>query len=147
MRKFFVLPSVLLILLILGACSSSSFKADHHYKVKPFEFTNQHKEKVSLDDMNGDVWLAQFVFTNCTSVCGPMMYHMAELQDLLIDEGVSDYKIVSFSVDPDVDTPEKMQEYLEIYAPKDESKWEMLSGYTLEEIADLSVKSFKMACC
>ena len=101
MRKLVKLPYVLLILLVLSACSSGGFKADHKYKIEPFEFTNQHNEKVSLDDLKGKVWLAQFVFTTCTSVCGPMMFHMAELQDDLIKNGVEDYKIVSFTVDPE----------------------------------------------
>ncbi|MCZ2258167.1 SCO family protein [Sporosarcina sp. G11-34] len=152
MRKLFVLPYVLLIILVLGACSSGGFKADHKYEIEPFEFTNQNNEKVSLDDLKGQVWLSQFVFTNCTTVCGPMMFHMAELQDQLIKNGVEDYKLVSFSVDPKNDTPEVLQEYLNGFATDpedtekdwDESKWEMLTGYTQEEIADISLKSFKM---
>ena len=44
-----------------------------------------------------------------------MMMNMADLDKKLIDEGIEDYKIVSFSVDPDVDTPEAMQEYLDLY--------------------------------
>ena len=59
----------LLVVLILSACSGGGFKAEHNYKVEPFEFTNQHNEKVSLDDLKGKVWLAQFVFTVCTSAC------------------------------------------------------------------------------
>ena len=77
-RKKCLLPYVLLVVLILSACSGGGFKADHNYKIEPFEFTNQHNEKVSLDDLKGKVWLAQFVFTNCTTVCGPMMFNMAE---------------------------------------------------------------------
>ena len=102
--------------LFLGACSSGGFKADHKYEIEPFEFTNQNNEKVSLDDLKGQVWLSQFVFTNCTTVCGPMMFHMAELQDQLIKNGVEDYKLVSFSVDPKNDTPEVLQEYLNGFA-------------------------------
>ncbi|WP_342511528.1 SCO family protein [Sporosarcina sp. FSL K6-1522] len=153
MRKKFLLPYVLLVILILSACSGpGGFKADHAYDIKPFEFTNQHNEKVSLDDLKGEVWLAQFVFTNCTTVCGPMMFNMSKIQHELIEDGVEDYKIVSFSVDPDFDTPEVLQTYLDSYAAApgdgeqkwDESKWEMLTGYTQQEIADLSAKSFKM---
>ena len=35
-------------MLVLGACSSGEFKADHKYKIEPFAFTNQHNEEVSL---------------------------------------------------------------------------------------------------
>ncbi len=64
MRKKLLLPYVLLVVLILSACSGGGFKAEHNYKIEPFEFTNQHNEKVSLDDLKGKVWLAQFVFTS-----------------------------------------------------------------------------------
>ena len=118
MRKLFILPYVLLIILVLGACSSGGFKADHKYKIEPFEFTNQHNEKVSLDDLKGQVWLAQFVFTNCTTVCGPMMFYMAELQDHLIKNGVEDYKIVSFTVDPDYRYTRNLEGYLNDFAAR-----------------------------
>ena len=143
MRKKLLLPYVLLVVLILSACSGGGFKAEHNYKIEPFEFTNQHNEKVSLDDMKGKVWLAQFVFTVCTSACPPMMRNMADIDKKLTDEGIEDYKIVSFSIDPDVDTPEAMQEYLDMYDVQDQSKWEMLTGYTQEKITDFAAKSFK----
>lgn len=141
MRTFLKLSFPFLFLLILSACSSE-FKEDYKLKIEPFAFTNHHEEEVTLEDLKGDVWLAQFVFTNCTSVCGPMMHNMAELQDALIAENVEDYKIVSFSVDPAVDTPAALKKYLETFAPSDESKWEMLTGYRQQEIIDIAKKSF-----
>ncbi|MET3574851.1 SCO family protein [Bhargavaea ullalensis] len=129
--------------LLLGACNAGKFQGDFNWKVQPFEFTDQHGEKVSLDDLKGHVWLAQFVFTNCDSVCPPMMFNMTELQDRIKDKGIADYKIVSFSVDPDHDTPEALQDYLDMFDVADESKWEMLTGYKQEDIGNFAVKSFK----
>lgn len=142
MRNIFKAPIVLIFILFLSACSSNGFKADYKLKIEPFTFTNQHHEKVSLDDLKGQVWLGQFVFTNCATVCGPMMVNMAKLQDELIKEKVEDYKIVSFTVDPAVDSPEVLQEYLDIFEPADESKWEMLTGYRQDDIAEIAKKSF-----
>ena len=142
MHKLFRTSFIILIVLILGACSGSEFKPDHKLKIEPFAFTNQHNEEVSLDDLKGEVWLAQFVFSNCTSVCGPMMVNMAELQDELIKEKVEDYKIVSFTVDPAFDSPEVLQKYLDVFDPTDESKWEMLTGYKQDEIGEIAKKSF-----
>lgn len=138
------LPIFLLLLLFVSACSApGGFKADHKYEVPPFEYTNQHGEKVSLDDLKGTVWLAQFVFTNCETVCPPMMMNMAQIESDLEKAGVKDYKIVSFSVDPKVDTPEVLKNYLELFNVKDESRWEMLTDFTQEEIAELAMKAFK----
>ncbi len=142
MRKFFTLFLILSAVFLLNACSSDGFKADYKEKVKPFAFTNQHEEEVSLEDLKGEIWLAQFVFTNCTTVCGPMMYNMAELQDALIEEGVEDYKLVSFTVDPVFDKPDVLLDYLNRFAPQDPSKWEMLTGYRQDEIIELAKKSF-----
>ena len=143
MKKNVLLLSVFMLALVLGACSGG-FKADHHYSIAPFEFTNQDEEPVTLEDLKGEVWLAQFVFTNCTSVCPPMMINMVDIQKKLKEKEIEDYKIVSFSVDPDHDTPEIMKEYLDGFSAPDPSKWEMLTGYEMEEISDLAVKSFKM---
>lgn len=143
MRKKVFLSSIMILMLVLSACSMGGFKADHKYKIDPFEFTNQHNEKVSLDDLKGTVWIAQFVFTNCETVCLPMMANMTDLQKMLQDEGVEDYKIVSFSVDPKNDTPEVLQEYLDTFDPIDQSKWELLTGYSQETIENLAISSFK----
>lgn len=143
MRKKIFLSFIMMLMLLLSACSMGGFKADHKYKIDPFEFTNQHHEQVSLDDLKGTVWIAQFVFTNCETVCLPMMANMADLQQMLHDEGVEDYKIVSFSVDPKIDTPETLQEYLDTFDPVDQSKWEMLTGYSQETIENLAIGSFK----
>lgn len=132
-------------MLVLGACSFGGFKADHKYKIEPFEFTDQQNEKVSLDDLKGTVWLAQFIYTNCPDVCLPMMANMTDFQSMLKEEGVEDYKIVSFSVDPDYDTPEVLQEYLDTFDPVDQSKWVMLTGYSPKTIEDLAMGSFKTA--
>lgn len=142
MQKKWLLSCVLLVVLLLSACSGG-FKADHSYDIEPFEFTNQHNEKVSLDDLKGKVWLAQFVFTKCTDACPPMMVNMADIEKQLTDKGVEDYKIVSFSIDPEVDTPEAFQEYLDMFDIQDPARWEMLTGFTQQKIIDFAMKSFK----
>ncbi|MGB6408263.1 MAG: SCO family protein, partial [Planococcus donghaensis] len=58
-------------------------------------------------------------------------------------DGLSDYKIVAFSVDPVVDTPETLQNYLAQYSVPDESKWHLLTGYTQDEIAEFAKDNFK----
>lgn len=142
MRKFYTLSFMVIIVLVLSACSSEKFKADYKLEIEPFAFTNQDNEEVTLEDLKGEVWLAQFVFSNCTTACGPMMVNMAQVQDKLVEEDVQDYKIVSFSVDPDFDTPEVLQSYLDVFNPSDPSKWEMLTGYKKEKIAEIARKSF-----
>jgi protein SCO1 len=127
---------------ILASCGKSGFEADHNWKVQDFSYTNQNKQTVSLDDLKGEVWLADFIFTNCETVCPPMTYNMTLLQEKLKEKGIEDYRIVSFSVDPEVDTPEALSEYISKY-DADTSKWDLLTGYTQDHISNFAEKSFK----
>ena len=70
------------------------------------------------------------------------MVNMAEFKMDLLNEGVEDYKIVSFTVDPAYDSPEVLQRYLDVFEPSDESKWEMLTGYKQDTITEIAKKSF-----
>jgi protein SCO1/2 len=111
-------------------------------QVQEFTNTNQNGEKVSLSDLKGKVWLANFIFTNCTTVCPPMTRNMSDLQDELNEEGVENYEIVSFSVDPSRDTPEALKKYISHYEA-DESNWNLLTGYTEDEIRTFAEESFQ----
>lgn len=122
-------------LMFLAACGTDA--------VEDFNYTDHRGEQLSTQQLEGTPWLATFVFTNCETVCPPMTFNMADLQKELEANGLSDYKIVAFSVDPKEDTPEKMQEYLSHYPIPDESKWHLLTGYSQDEIADFATDNFK----
>lgn len=142
MKKILLILSIS-ILILAGCGSSGKFAAQTNWEIQDFTFENQRGESVSLDDLKGTVWLATFIFTNCETVCPPMTFNMSDIQKMLEEKGIEDYKIVEFSVDPEVDTPEKLQEYIGNYDVIDESKWELLTGYTQEEISKFAEKSFK----
>lgn len=111
------------------------------WEIEDFTFANQNNEDVSLSDLEGEVWLADFVFTNCTTVCLPMMANMTALQDQLKQEGL-DVRIVSFSVDPTIDTPEVLKSYAENYGA-DLSSWDLLTGYSPEKIDEFAMANFQ----
>ncbi|MFJ7183679.1 SCO family protein [Lysinibacillus xylanilyticus] len=139
--------SVLLLLIltlssILTACGSYKFEPEMNIEVQDFSVTNQKNEKVSLNDIKGKPSLAMFIFTNCNSICPPMTYNMTEVQKALQDKGVEDYQIVAFSVDPQVDSPEVLTNYLKTYSVPDESKWQLLTGYDQKFIEQFAMKSF-----
>lgn len=109
--------------------------------VAKFTATNQHGEKVSLSDYKGKYWVANFIFTSCDTVCPSMTGNMARLQKMIKDEGIKDVQLVSFSVDPETDTPEKLKSFADKYNP-DYKMWDFLTGYKFSEIRELSIKSF-----
>src|SRR5699024_8171724 len=132
---------VLIIILLLSACSKLPIETNMSEEVADFSFTNEHEESVSLDDLKGDWWIADFVFTNCTTVCLPMTSNMTALQNKMDDQDVS-VQLVSFSVDPDYDTPEVLKEYGESYEA-DFDKLECLTGYEFVTIKKISLKYFR----
>ena len=138
-----ILGIIMISLLVLAGCGSSDFKAQTNWEIEEFEFDNQRGEETSLEDLKGTVWLATFIFTNCETICPPMTFNLAEIQGMLKEKGIEDYKIVGFSVDPEVDTPEVLQEYLDMFEVPDQSNWELLTGYSQEYISQFAEQSFK----
>lgn len=133
--------TALAMMLIAAGCGKPEFKASVNWKVQDFNFIDQEGRPLGLDDLRGSVWLADFIFTHCYTVCPPMTMNMALLQQKLKENG-ADVKIVSFTVDPERDTPEVLKNYGMNYHA-DFSNWYFLTGYTQEEIQTFSVESFK----
>lgn len=140
-KSFFIV--LLMCSMLLAACSSYQFKADTNWQVEDFTVTNHRGETVTNQTLAGQPYLAMFMFTSCVTVCSPMTYNMTQIQAELEELGVKDYHIVGFSVDPAVDTPQKLTEYLSFYEPADESKWQLLTGYDEKFIAQFAKNSFK----
>ncbi len=144
LKKKLIALSILLVLsAIVAGCSNYKFKESINYQIADFTVTDHRGETISLEDLEGEPWLAMFVFTNCTTICSPMTYNMADIQEKLIKDGIEDYKIIGFSVDPENDTPEVMSEYLARHTVPDESKWHYVTGYDQAFIEQLATKSFK----
>ncbi|WP_163536658.1 SCO family protein [Gracilibacillus sp. YIM 98692] len=131
---------ILLLFIFLAACGEN-YEGDFSYEVQDFEFINQEGESFTLEELEGDFWIADFIFTNCETVCPPMTANMARLQRML-DENNIDAQLVSFSVDPSNDTPEILKQYA---ADRGGTfgNWNLLTGYSDEEIKTFAEKSFK----
>ncbi|HEX8687515.1 MAG TPA: SCO family protein, partial [Pyrinomonadaceae bacterium] len=103
------------------------------------------------DVLKGKVVLINFMFTTCTGVCPPMTANLAKVQNYLGDRVGKDVHIVSISVDPTVDTPEKMKKYAEgfhagpgwyfLTGKKENVDWILykLGGYTEDKMQHSAV--------
>ncbi len=132
---------VVIVMFILSACGQG-IKDAKNWPVKDFTYTNQNGKSFGLKDLEGKVWVANFIFTNCNDVCLPMTANMKKLQDLAAEEGIENIEFVSFSVDPAVDSPEVMTEFGKQFNV-DFKNWHFLTGYQQEEIENLALTSFK----
>jgi protein SCO1 len=131
---------VLLVIVLLAACGKTIPDAKN-WPVDDFTYTDQNGKPFGLKDLKGKVWVADFIFTNCETVCPPMTAHMAKLQKMTKEKGLN-VEFVSFSVDPEVDTPEKLKEYAKKF-DGDLSNWHFLTGYSQQEIEEFAKKNFK----
>ena len=79
------------------------------------------------EELSGRVYIANFMFTRCTSLGPRLTSAMGRLQDLLNESGIEDVRLVSFSVDPEYDTPERLRAYGESH-DVDSRRWTFLTG-------------------
>lgn len=102
-----------------------------------FVLTNRDGHEVTLAELSDAPWVADFIFTRCPGPCLKMSQEMAALGRSL-PRGV---RRVSFTVDPDHDTPEVLEEYARRYNAADD--WLFLTG-SREAIWELSTDGFKL---
>lgn len=108
-------------------------------QVADFKLTDRSGKEIGLSDLKGRPWIASFIFTRCAGICPLMTGQMRRLQDALKNE---DVRFVSFSVDPEYDTLERLAEYGKRFNA-DEKKWFFLTG-DKKTIFNLSLKSFML---
>lgn len=143
MKKWLI--AVLASLMFLSACSAGAVEPMSRYgdEIQDFEVTNQNDETFTREDMDGKVWLLSFIFTNCATVCPPMTQNMTSVTQELEEKGIDDYGVMSFSVDPEVDTPEVLTEYAGWYDIPEDTDWQFLTGYDYEFIRGFAEDNFK----
>lgn len=131
-----------LVLLVLSGCGGSDIETNMSRDMIELSAVDQNGDKVDIkDEIEGDYWIANMIFTSCTTVCPPMTGNMARLQNQLEEEDL-DTKLASFSVDPETDDVETLKDFADDYNP-DYERWSFYTGYTFEEVKELSIKSFQ----
>ncbi|WP_175640379.1 SCO family protein [Metabacillus schmidteae] len=132
--------SLLLILccIFMSACGTNKAST---FQMSSFTFTDQNGQPFGTENLKNKVWIANFIFTNCETVCPPMTASMSALQKELKNQDL-DIELVSFSVDPTVDTPDVLKTFMEKFTD-DSSNWHMLSGYSQKEIEEFAREEFQ----
>lgn len=110
------------------------------YPIADFQLTDSTGATFGLEDLRDTMWVANFMFTSCPSICPTLSANMATLQNQFANN--PDVEFVSVTVDPETDTPEVMAEYAARFNANPE-RWHFLSG-PVEDIHTLAVESFKV---
>ncbi|MDA9663519.1 SCO family protein [bacterium] len=95
------------------------------HKIPPFTFINQNKDTVNNFNYNGSIYISNFFFTSCPTICPVMTYNMKYLQHKL--SIYPNVKFLSHSVNPDFDTPERLKDYIKSMRV-DDSNWNFVTG-------------------
>lgn len=106
--------------------------------IESFQLTNQKGELFNSDDYSNKIWVVNTFFTSCPSICPKMMKNMQSVHDMVRSE--KDIVLLSITVDPKRDTPERFQQYLENFNV-DNASWFLLTG-DKSDIYKLARKSF-----
>ncbi|QQZ08278.1 SCO family protein [Heyndrickxia vini] len=140
--KHFRLSFLLIAAIILVSLSACSNVNKNGHKIENFTFTDQDGKKAGLKDLKGKVWVADFIFTNCATVCPQLTRDMSDVQKAIKEKGYDDVNFVSFSVDPEVDTPKDLKAYASKFGA-DFSTWHLFTGYSQDDIKDFAMDNFK----
>lgn len=136
---------------LLSIPVASWLLARHHHHaltkyghVPAFALTDQNNQPIGLADLDGKVWVADFIFTSCSEACPRLTERMAGLQRYLVNRGEDGRtRLVSISVDPERDTPARLRAFAKGYQA-DPRVWHFLTG-PYKEIQDAVVHGFKQA--
>jgi protein SCO1/2 len=143
-RWFWIISIAIVFFLPLGRALRNPMPKQPALRMElpAFTLTNQFQKPYGLADLKGHVWVADFVFTTCPTVCPKLTKRMAEIQHRSRNLGDA-FHLVTFTVDPENDTPERLAAYAEAYHA-DPNRWAFLTG-TLGEVENTVVKGFKLA--
>lgn len=109
-----------------------------YHKIADFSFTNQNGKTITQKDYEGKIYVADFFFTTCTTICPIMTNNMVEVQKAIINNPKA--MILSFSVLPDQDSVPVLKKYALEKGVVD-SKWNLVTG-NKEEIYGIARKSY-----
>lgn len=158
----FLIPFILL--LILLSCNQSEKKvrvlpyvgnfdivysmvngkevADTVYpKMIDFSYFNQDSLVVKSSDMKGKIWIADFFFTSCPTICPKMTEQMKRLNGMTKD--INEHiQYISFSINPKYDTPEQLRKYIQVHKIKAKN-WQFFTGNEART-HDLGINNFQI---
>jgi len=107
--------------------------------IPSFAYTNQHGKTVKSSDMKGKVWVADFFFSTCPTIC-PIMTKQMKRLNTMTDDINEHIQYLSFSINPEYDQPEILTKYIEHHGIE-AANWNFLTGNEAETHA-LGVDNF-----
>lgn len=132
-----IVPIVIVALLFLGIGIGMSYFKKNLYtvmKVPDFQLTDQNNKTITNNDMLGKVYLVEFFFSKCPTICPVMNSNMKEIEKQINNP---EFGIISISIDPENDSPEALRLHADKIGVQSEN-WHFLTGdrYYIGKLAD-----------
>lgn len=108
-----------------------------YHTIADFTLINQNGKTITQADYDGAIYIADFFFTTCPTICPIMTKNMAEIQNRTTNE---DVRLLSHSVTPDIDSVAQLKKYA-IEKGIDDRKWNLVTG-DKKQIYELARKSY-----
>ena len=110
-----------------------------YHRIAAFSFTNQEGKTITNESLHGKVYVADFFFTTCPTICPIMKTQMLRVYERFKDE--PRFQILSHTLDPVHDTPELLKDYASKIGVEDDKTWHFLSG-DQEKIFEIGQTSY-----
>lgn len=110
-----------------------------YHTIKDFQFVNQDSVTVTKETVNGKIYVADFFFTTCRTICPIMKSQMVRVNEAIKD--MPDVLIMSHSIDPEYDTVGLLHDYAERLGAKSD-KWYFVTGQPRDYVFDLAQTSY-----
>lgn len=112
-----------------------------YHTIADFSLTNQNGKTITQDDYKNKIYVADFFFTTCQTICPIMTGHMVEIQEKLRND--DDVLLLSHTVTPEIDSVAQLKKYA-LEKGVNDAKWNLVTG-DKKEIYDLARKSYLAA--
>ncbi|RLD30302.1 MAG: SCO family protein [Bacteroidetes bacterium] len=109
-------------------------------KVPAFSFTNQDGKTITNDNFEGKVYVVEFFFTTCPTICPKMNRNLVQIQNSFKD--VENFGVASFTINPKYDTPEVLKQYTKQYGITNPN-WHLMTG-DIDTIYKLANEGFNL---
>lgn len=109
-----------------------------YHKIADFSLTNQNGKTITQNDYKDKIYVADFFFTTCQTICPIMTDHMRDIQKEIIND--DDVMLLSHSVTPVIDSVAQLKKYAKLKGVND-AKWNLVTG-DKKQIYELARKSY-----
>lgn len=111
-------------------------------EIPPFTLLNEENRSISKQDLLDHEWVANFIYTGCSDICPMLTSKMIRLGSDLKKSGIQNVKLITFSVDPENDTPERLKSYRERFEGEG-LDWSLVTG-ALDQVEKTVIDGFHL---